>query len=161
MDITVELQEPFSYALWPIILLVVIIIGIVIALIVMKLNKHPGKGKQRPAKVEMPKEQPPVDRNRIKNKYLKELYDLEQAFRMQKVSIRQAYQSMSTIVRKFVREMTGLKVHTFTLSDIKALNMPELEALITEFYEPEFSTKSEGDVWNALAKTRRIIEGWN
>lgn len=160
MDITVELQEPFSYALWPIIMLALIIVGIIVALIVLKLNKHPKKVKQEPVKEE-PKVQKPVDGNYIKKKYLKQLYDVEESFRTQKISVRKAYQSMSIIVRKFVQEMTGIKVHSFTLSDIRKLNMPELESLIAEFYAPEFSTKSEGDVINALAKTRRIIEGWN
>ena len=32
---------------------------------------------------------------------------------------------------------------------------------ISEFYSPEFSVKSEGDVYEALEKSRRIIEEWN
>lgn len=159
MDITVKLQNPFSYALWPVILLGLLIIGIVVALILLKLNLKPKK------KTEIVKEKPQpinvVDVNGLRARYLKQLDEVEQAFRSQKLTIRKAYQNMSIIVRKFVQERTGIKANTYTLEDIKKLNIPQLEALISEFYSPEFSVKSEGDVYEALEKSRRIIEEWN
>lgn len=159
MDITVKLQNPFSYALWPIIVLGLIIIGIIVVLIILKLNLKP---KKKPAPVkEEPQQIKAVDQDALRNRYLKQLDELEQAFRNQKLSVRKAYQNMSVIVRKFVEERTGIKANSYTLNDIKKLNMPRLEALISEFYSPEFSVKSEGDVFAALEKSRRIIEEWN
>lgn len=159
MDITVKLQNPFSYALWPIILLGLVIIGIVVVLIILKLNVRPKK--RTAPKTANPQPIKSVDVNALRMQYLKQLDDVEQAFRNQKLSIRKAYQNMSTIVRKFVQERTGIKANSYTLEDIKKLNMPQLEALIGEFYSPEFSVKSEGDVFEALEKSRRIIEEWN
>lgn len=159
MDITVKLQNPFSYALWPIIVLGLVIIGIIVVLVILKLNLKPKK-KPDPVK-ETPQQIKAVDRDALRNQYLKQLDELEQAFRNQKLSVRKAYQNMSVIVRKFVEERTGIKANSYTLNDIKKLNMPRLEALISEFYSPEFSVKSEGDVFAALEKSRRIIEEWN
>lgn len=159
MDITVKLQNPFSYALWPIILLGLVIIGIVVVLIILKLNVRPKK--RTAPKTANPQPIKSVDVNALRMQYLKQLDDVEQAFRNQKLSIRKAYQNMSAIVRKFVQERTGIKANSYTLEDIKKLNMPQLEALIGEFYSPEFSVKSEGDVFEALEKSRRIIEEWN
>lgn len=160
MDIiTVKLQNPFSYALWPIILLGLVIIGIVVVLIILKLKGKPKKKTE--AKTENLQPVKAVDVNALRMQYLKQLDEVEQAFRNQKLSIRKAYQNMSMIVRKFVQERTGIKANSYTLEDIKKLNMPQLETLISEFYSPEFSVKSEGDVFEALEKSRRIIEEWN
>lgn len=159
MDITVKLQNPFSYALWPIILLGVIVLGIIVTLMILKLNIKP---KKKPApKNEQPKKVQTVDVNRIRMFYLMQLDELEKAFRNEKLSIREAYQNMSRIVRQFVQERTGIQADSYTLNDIKKLNIPKLEALISEFYSPEFSVKSQGDVFAALEKSRRIIEEWN
>lgn len=159
MDITVKLQNPFSYALWPIILLGVIVLGIIVTLMILKLNIKP---KKKPApKNEQPQKVQTVDVNRIRMFYLMQLDELEKAFRNEKLSIREAYQNMSRIVRQFVQERTGIQADSYTLNDIKKLNIPKLEALISEFYSPEFSVKSQGDVFAALEKSRRIIEEWN
>lgn len=159
MDITVKLQNPFSYALWPIILLGICILGIVAVLIILKLNL---KFKRKPA-VAKPVLQPvsTQDIHGLQMKYLKELDTVEQEFRKGSLSIRKAYQRMSSIVRRFVQERTGVKTHTYTLEDIRKSNMPRLEGIVGEFYSPEFSVKSEGDVFEALEKSRRMIEEWN
>ncbi|MGN0437765.1 MAG: hypothetical protein ACI4F4_04520 [Lachnospiraceae bacterium] len=159
MDFTVKLQDPFSYALWPIVVLGLVIIGIVIFYIVQKVNRKP---KKKPVAVsEQQKPVNAVDVNGLRIKYLKQLDEVEEAFRSQKISVRKAFQKMSVIVRRFVEERTGIKTNSYTLADIKRLQMPQLESLISEFYSPEFSVKSEGDVFDALEKSRRIIEEWN
>lgn len=160
MDITVELQEPFSYALWPVIVFGLIVTGIIAALLVMKFYNRPKKkvNKDAAKPVEMPKD---VDKNAVKNHYLNQLSVIQMEFQKGSLSIRKAYQQLSALVRGFVFEMTGVKVHHYTLREIKSVNMPELESLITEFYSPEFAVKSEGDVYAAIEKTRRVIEEWN
>lgn len=159
MKVTVPLQDPFSYAFWPIVLLVLILIGIIVAMIIMSSKKRVKKAKKEaPQEIKVVK---PIDSQGIKNKYLKQLDALEMDFRNQKLSLRKTYQKMSILIRDFVKEMTGIKVNSYTLKDIQALHMPDLENLIGEFYSPEFSIKSEGDVLEAFNKTRRIIEGWN
>ncbi len=159
MDITVKLQEPFSYALWPVIVLGIIILGIIAALLVMKFY-NPEKKRVHGKTEKTGERQKVVDKNAVKAEYCSRLNALKRDFENNKLSIRRAYQRLSALVRGFVFEMTGVKVHNYTLREIKTVNMPELETLITEFYSPEFAVKSEGDVYAAIEKTRRVIEEW-
>lgn len=160
MKITVELQEPFSYALWPLILLGILLLIMIVILI---YKKRPLKSKQKETDSLQNKmvAAPQVDKQALKQKYIKELIAIQNDFEQNKVSTRKAYQKTSVLVRRFVYEVTGVKVHHYTLSEIKGLNMPVLENLIFEFYSPEFEVKSQGDVIAAIEKTKRIIETWN
>lgn len=97
----------------------------------------------------------------IKEKYIKELEKIEMDYNAKKITLRSAYQKMSRCIRKFVFDVTGIRVHNYTLEDIKALHMPILEELIKEYYAPEFSKQSSGDVTASLEKTKRAIEIWN
>lgn len=157
METSVKLMEPFSYSILPIVILSIIAIGMLIYFITDFIIKRCRQ-----------KEKLPVVRKlsgeaviEIKKRYLKELQKIENDFRAQKISLRSAYQKMSKCIRKFVHEVTGIKVHNYTLEDIRMLNMPMLEELIKEYYVPEFSKQSSGDVKTSLEKTKRAIEKWN
>jgi len=57
--------------------------------------------------------------------------------------------------------MTNIKVQNYTLSDIEKINIPILYELVKEYYEPEFSKSSEGNILISLEKTRKVMESWN
>ena len=63
---------------------------------------------------------------------------------------------ISVLIRLFVYELTGLEVQSCTLKDIKKLNIPVLYELIKEYYDPEFSKISKGNI-----KTKEVISRWN
>ncbi len=159
METSVGLQEPFSYELWPVVvsfLFVLFIIVFFVVSFVMKKMKNGANGNVPVVQYRNP--------NRIayiKSKYLKEISKIENDYEHNKISVRTAYQKMSKCIRKFVHEMTGIRVHNYTLQDIKALNMPLLEELIEEYYAPEFAKRSEGNTKSSLEKTKRAIERWN
>lgn len=158
MEISVKLQEPFSYAVWPVICLGVIVIGGLIWFSILMLRKSM---RNKPAvKAPRIKQRTPEQIAHIKGKYLHELGRIESDFSANKLNHRAAYQKMSVCIRKFVYEVTGIKVQHYTLSDIRRLNMPMLETLIIDYYTPEFSRMSAGDVRSSINKTKRVIEGW-
>lgn len=157
METSVKLQEPFSYAIWPVIVLGVIVAAFLVYFIIVKVRKRKQEKPQIPVIMQKSPEEIAV----IKSKYIKELYQIENALKAEKISIRTAYQNMSVCIRKFVHAVTGIKVQNYTLQDIKVLNMPMLEELIAEYYAPEFALKSVGDVSNSIEKTKRVIEKWN
>ena len=67
----------------------------------------------------------------------------------------------STPERSFIFETTNIKVQNYTLNDISKINMPTLYELVSEYYDPEFSRISKGNIINSIAKTREVIVKWN
>lgn len=158
MNTTVSLQDAFSYALWPIIVLgsaLFIIASILVGLHFYRKYKH-RKPKPKPVKVVAKQ----VNIQALKAKYLRELEKLEHEFSTEKITLRQAYQQISVVIRRFVFEATGIKVQNYTLDEIKTAHMPSLEALVAEYYSPEFAKQSKGDFMESLGKTKKVIEQW-
>lgn len=151
MKTSVNLQGPFSYALWPIIVVGALLLLCIGILIFPKL-----KSLFKPRKVPAPEKV-----IEIKNKFLMELSGIEVDLVNNRISTRDAYKKMSVCIRAFVFEVTGIEVLSYTLQDIQRLKMPLLEELIEEFYAPEFAAKSIGDSMASLQKTKRAIERWN
>jgi hypothetical protein len=156
METDVKLQKPFSYALWPIIVLAIIMVLAMIGLIVYKVMKK--RMRKKPPVV---CENKAKDSHHTKLKYLKELDSILADLNAEIISARIAYQRTSLCIRKFTYDMTGVKVQNYTLDEIKVLQVPTLENLVSEYYVPEFSKDTTGDVIASIEKTRRAIEEWN
>ena len=154
---SVTLQLPFSYAILPLILLGILIIGYGIYLFICAIQK---RRRKKPA-LRLVNPPAPADIRTIKGKYLTRLENIRQALCKNQITTREAYQQMSLCIRHFVYEVTGIQVQNCTLEDIRKLHMPGLEALIAEYYAPEFAVNSQGDSAASLEKTKRVIELWN
>ena len=154
MQITVELQELFSYV--PVILFV--LAGFAGVLIIFLWPKRKGKAvKKAPKPKKVPKQSIPV----LKDKYSQLLTDLEKNRLDNKVDDRQAFQTLSKIVRDFVFEATGIQVQNYTLSEIQAVNIPKLSELIAQCYVPEFAAKANENIYESINKARKVIGEWN
>ena len=158
MKTSVTLQEPFSYSMIPMIVVGILVALYGIYLIISILQKQP---KKKIATAVPKKIISPADIRTIKSKYLAELENIKQALWTQQISTRDAYQKMSLCIRHFVYEVTGIQVQNYTLEDIKGLHMPGLEALIAEYYAPEFAMTSMSDSTSSIERTKRVIELWN
>ena len=156
MRTSVKLQDPFSYSLIPIIILGLLII-ILFGIWLYKRRKP----KVKKAEEIVIKKAPKENLAGIKAKYLKKIDEVEKKLKEDKIKLRGAYQELSSIIRFFTFEVTGIKVQNYTLQDIESLNMPELTELIQEYYAPEFAQISKGNIEVSLAKTRKVIEKWN
>lgn len=158
MPITVELQDMFSYSLIRIVLAAALVVGmILVGLIVFILKK---KTKREPEEV-LASFVKKESENQLKERYCAIINDLEKKFRAGKMSNRKVYQKLSKVVRQFVYELTGIKVHHHTLEEIKKLNMPELYAVIEECYAPEFSMDQTGSIYDTMNKARMVIKEWH
>lgn len=151
MQVTTELRPMFTYSFWGII----VVIGLIIGILLTKKYHRPKKINRE---IIIPNHNNLIA---IKNKYLQELYKLTNDFKNEKVSNRQAYQILSSIVRNFIYEATNIKVQNYTLKDISMINMPILYELVSEYYDPEFSKISRGNIMASIDKTRTVIERWN
>lgn len=154
MQIDVNLKAPFSYSWIPIIILLVVLLLPFLYLLLKKLgvfNLKKNNILNFTAK----------DINSIRYKYLNKLNDLEKSLNDKKITSRKAYQELSMLIRLFVYELTGLEVQSCTLKDIKKLNIPVLYELIKEYYDPEFSKISKGNIKASIEKTKEVISRWN
>lgn len=156
METTVKLQDLYAYSILPISIIVILIIAITIYILIEKIKK-----KNEIVKIEDVKIIEPKNIKAIQNKYLKRLDNLRKKLELNKITIRIAYQGLSTLIRYFIFEVTDIKVQNYTLSEIETLNMPFLTELIQEYYAPEFAKQSIGDIKQAIEKTRKVVEKWN
>ena len=159
MPITIELQNMYNYSIWIVLVAIVLVLLVgVLGIFLLKKSKQPVVVK------EVPKAEPepaPVPKETIKQKYSREIDELEKQYRDGKIGNRKAYQKLSVILRKFVHELTGVKVHNYTLTEINKANMPDLSAIIDDCYAPEFSVDKDGDFYNTMNKARMVIEQWH
>lgn len=162
MPITVEFQDMFSYSvlLTAGTIVLVLIIGIVGLIVYMKTkNKKKVEVKPLPVKEKI-SEIKQLTPEQIKQKYCAMIDDLEKQCRAGKMSNRKAHQKLSEILRRFVYDLTGEKVHNFTLNEIERLNMPSVSSVIAECYAPEFSVDKDGSIYDTMNKTRMVIREW-
>ena len=153
MQISVNLQESFWDIIYLLIIITIVITAITIYLIL---------GRKKDKKVENVTQIKPVTNKRvIKNRYIVKLHQLQGRIKDNEIDIRNAYQELSKTIRYFVFEMTGIKVQNFTLEEIEKLNIPLLYELIQEYYTPEFSEKSLGDIMSSIDRARKVIEKWS
>lgn len=97
----------------------------------------------------------------IKNNYLIKLDNLLNDINNNKINNRNAYQFLSNLIRNFVYETTNIKLQNYTLTDIEKTNLPNIYELVSEYYDPEFSKISKGNINSSIEKTRKVIEKWN
>lgn len=151
MSVSIKLSSMFSYSFIPIIL---VLLSIIITFLIVKSSEK-----------KITKEQivTPSHDNMllIKKKYLIAIDQLNKDFTDNNISLRSSYQTLSKLIRNFVYEVTHIRVQNYTLSDIKKANMPDLYELISEYYNPEFSSISKGNFASSIEKTRKAIEKWN
>lgn len=156
MQTSINLQEPATYSIIPLIIVFILIIIEFYYLFYKKNNKN---------KIIKNKEKLIPEKNiknikLIKEKYFDKLNQVENKYKNKIINLREAYQLISEIIRLFVFEITDITTQNYSLSEIKKLNIPDLFNLIKEYYEPEFANKVDGNFDEAINKARRVIEKW-
>ncbi len=163
MQTSVELQDPFSYAWLPLVILGALLVAGIVTLIVLYYLKILKQGTR---KVPKPKEEKPVvvkkrDPMEIRMDYLSRIDVVQRKYVSKEIDVRIAHQELSAIVRLFVNEMTGVNTQTFSLSELKATRFASVSSLIEEFYAPEFALRTEKDTMNSISDARKVIQAWN
>ena len=151
MQLDTNLNGPFSYAIYP--LIIVILLIIITIIVFLCLNVKLKKKEKIVPVVVIPK-----DPNSIKKKYLKELDDL--ISKIDTLPKRKVYNNLSIIIRSFVLEITSIDVLKYSLNEIKALKIDPLTELVTEYYEPEFSKESDALPITSITKAKEVIDKW-
>lgn len=157
MPIDVELQKMHSYSFLMILVVAIFVAASVIGLLVFVIKRM----LKRKSEVQPVKEMTEATRESIKSKYNHQLDELEKKCKKKKISNRKAYQELSKLIRHFVYEATGIKVHSYTLEEIKETNLSSLYSMILECYAPEFSVDHQGEIYGSIEKARQVIQTWN
>lgn len=151
MQVQTELKPMFSYSFIPILIIILLLI---LTIVIYKYIKKKEIQKQ----IVIPNHK---DLMEIKRRYLLKIQELENNLNEKKISNRKSYQDLSSIIRNFIFEATNIKVQNYTLKEIKMINIPILYDLVNEYYDPEFSIISKGNIISSINKTRMVIERWN
>ncbi|MBR1815311.1 MAG: hypothetical protein IJ763_01280 [Lachnospiraceae bacterium] len=152
---TVNLQDMYSYSPIALIVLTILILIPLIAFIVITIIR---KYENKPIEIK------PVaikDKAIIKDQYNRLILEIIEKYNAGEMSDKDAYQRLSSVIRHFVYDMTGIKVQNYTLSEIASVNIPQLYYLIDECYEPEFSTEIKRNILETCEKARKVIVEWN
>ena len=149
MQLNINLNDPFYYAIYPLIIVILLFIITIIVLLCFNI-KCKKRDKQT---ITITK-----DINSIKEKYLKELDNLSN--NINSLSKRKIYNKLSIIIRKFILEITNIDVLKYSLNEIKNININSLTELVTEYYEPEFSKESNANPITSINKTKEVISKW-
>lgn len=162
METTINLRRLFDFSQLPIIITGAVLAALTVAIILMILYSLLKDYKKKPRQVT---EEKPVfvkpDMTKLKTEYLSLLDGIEAKFNEDPTKIRPAYEGMSRVVRDFVFRATGTEVDKFALYEICQTEYRDLASLVGEYYQPEFDKISEGDVRDALQKSRRLVSEWN
>ena len=162
METTINLRRLFDFSQLPIIITGAVLAALTIAIVLMFLYSLLKDYRKKPRQVI---EEKPVfvkpDMSKLKTEYLALLDGIEAKFNQDPTKIRPAYEGMSRVVRDFVYRATGTEVYKFALYEICQTEYRDLASLVGEYYQPEFDKISEGDVRDALQKSRRLVSEWN
>ncbi len=153
MQVTVKLREMFHYSLYPSLFFLGLFLGTILIFLGISFKKKKEQKKPVPTILKDP--------NAIKQKYLQKLEQLKNLLQNKTISSRKGYQELSKYIRKFIFELTNIKVQNYSLEEIKQLNIPILYELVKDYYRPEFARKSEGNILEAIEKASEVIRKWN
>ena len=162
METTINLRRLFDFSQLPIIITGAVLGALTIAIVLMFLYGLLKDWKKKEKKVVIEEKvfvKPDMDK--LKTEYLALLDGIEAKFNEDTTKIRPAYEGMSRVVRDFVYRATGTEVDKFALYEICQTEYRDLASLVGEYYQPEFDKISEGDVRDALQKSRRLVSEWN
>ncbi|MBR5336971.1 MAG: hypothetical protein IK152_03210 [Lachnospiraceae bacterium] len=161
METTVTLQAPFEYDLWVIILgIVLIALSLLLFVrIIISIRKREKKSRIIPEY----KPATPMEVYGARDRAISRIQRIMDDFREKRITKREGYQKLSLVIRSFVHDTTGINVEVRTLEEIKTLGMPGLNALIEEYYMPEFAEDGKADntgLWASCNKTIGVIQAW-
>lgn len=164
MVTTVTLRDPFEYYTWVIVLAVLfLIMAIVLAFFSVK-RIYAQRVASAPKDVPRIVRPAPRQLQVIKIDYEKRLSDLSAGYSNKTIGRREAYQRLSSTIRGFVAEVTGIDVERYTKTEIATFGIKSLDKLMDEYYVPEFAEDEKGVSKNFVVSCNNalgVVRKWN
>ena len=165
MVTTVELQAPFSYSWWVYLIAAVLLLAALslIVYVITRLVKIFRKKKTAP-KVSQHIRLTPERLELLRKQYISQVHDIQVAYSAKQIDLRDGYQRLSSVIRSFIHEVTGIKVENYTKKEVKALGIHKLDILMEEYYVPEFAEDERGkdkDLVKSCQTAMGVIKTWS
>ena len=145
MKFSVDLEAPFALsAYWYAVGILLIILGRVLLIFFGRFFRTDPES--------------PIRIDRVCKACMKRIAGIERGYRSGELDTRAAHGQMSSEVRGFVQEVTGLPAQSMVYEELRRRGRPELAELIREYYGPEFSYISETDAVQAIEKGRALVQ---
>ena len=97
----------------------------------------------------------------LKAAYLQRIRDVERDAAAGIRSTRESHQEISLLLRKFVRDATGVDAPRMTHADLAQHPLPEAAAAVGELYPAAFGPEPLPSVAGSAAAARRAVQAWN
>jgi len=157
MPTTIKLQGQFISEAPVLFLLFLLLISPILFKI---FNKLKNKKNMPQKKVEEQVATPTVTIS-VRDSYVNKIEKLRKDFQSGKRSDRETFGLLSFYIKEFVLEISGIDITKKTLAEIRAINIPEIEKLIEEYYAFEFAPDKLGDVNKSIDRTVKVIKTWS
>lgn len=93
--------------------------------------------------------------------YLRKLERLLADVMNNQINIRDAFFKLSGIIRSFIKLASGINVLSMSKKEVHNLGNRDISMLMEEYYPPEFSKYSKGDIIGSINRTMEVIKKWN
>ena len=98
----------------------------------------------------------------LKHHYLELVDEVERRYVTGSLPEREAFLQLSSLMRRFVFEASGLKAHTATLAELREAAPALVSATIADIYPAEFEPDPEGVSFElSAASVREVVSTWS
>jgi hypothetical protein len=118
-------------------------------------------GTRRPRPKPSSRPAPLTDLPALQAAYLQRIADVEQQSEAGNISARAAHQEISLLLRRFVRDATGVDAPRMTQADLAKHPLPKAAKAVGALYPGEFGPEPLPAVASSAAAAREAVRSWS
>jgi hypothetical protein len=104
---------------------------------------------------------PPSDPHSLRRDYLRRIDAVAADAEAGRLSARASHQELSLLIRRFVRDISGIDAPRMTLAELNAQGIPTAAEAIGSLYPAEFSRDPRESVAVTAETAREVVRTWN
>lgn len=135
--------------------------GIVLLLLVVAWYVFVVASTRRPWLKSGARPAPPTDLPALQSAYLRRIHNVEQQAAAGNISAREAHQEISLLLRRFVRDATGVDAPRMTHADLVKHPLPRAAEAVAALYPGEFGSEPLPAVASSAAVACEAVRSWN
>lgn len=151
-----EIMPLVGYSPFWLVLGITVLAVIVAGYLVLVLLTRP---RERVVEAERPSD-PPVDLVRLRDESFARIAEIERELHVGAVDPRSANEALSSLVRRYVAEATGIPADRMTLRDLRESPLRGTTAAVEQFYPSVFGAEPAHDLPRSIQLAREVIAGW-
>jgi hypothetical protein len=104
---------------------------------------------------------PPSDPDGLRRDYLRRIDAVVAGAAAGRLSARASHQELSLLIRRFVRDTSGINAPRMTLAELRQQGIPVAAEAISSIYPAEFAREPQALVAATAETAREVIRSWN